>query len=100
MFDSKYIDFHGLKTTFDVWEKLGLIYGGDEHVQRAKEEILRGKLDNKRMVDGENTTQYGQRIKEVVGGIKSVEGKVEEDIVVSKMLRTLLPQYAIRVSVI
>lgn len=50
-----------------------------------------------KMVEGENITQYGQRIKEVVGGIKSVKGKIEDDIIFSKMLRTLSPQYSIRV---
>lgn len=34
--DSEYIDVHGLETTFEVWEKLELIYEGDEHVQREK----------------------------------------------------------------
>lgn len=52
------------------------------------------------MVDGENIAQYGQRIKEVVGGINISRGKIDNDIIVSKMLRTLLPQYAIRVSAI
>ncbi|GLJ36684.1 hypothetical protein SUGI_0738180 [Cryptomeria japonica] len=50
------------------------------------------------MVEGENIAQYGQRIKEVVDGIKSVGGKIEDDTIVSKMLRTILPTYAIRVS--
>lgn len=53
-----------------------------------------------RMVEGENIAQYGQRIKEVVGGIKSAGGKIEDDTIVSKMLRTLLPAYAIKVSAI
>lgn len=36
LFDFEYIDVHGLETAFEVWEKLDLIYGGDEHVQREK----------------------------------------------------------------
>lgn len=100
MSSSKYTYVHGLEIAFEVWEKLGLIYGSEKHVQRAKEESLRGKFDDMGMVDGENIAQYEQMSKEVVGGIKSVGGKVEEDTVVSKMLRTLLPQYAIRVSTI
>lgn len=50
-----------------------------------------------RMMEGENITQYGQRIKEVVDGIKSVSGTIEEDTIMSKILRTLVPTYAIRV---
>lgn len=67
-------------------------------MKKAKEESLRGKYDDMRMMEGENITQYGQRIKEVVRGIKSDGGTIVEDIVVSKMLRTLLSTYAIRVS--
>lgn len=98
--NSKYIDVQGLETAHEVWEKLETIHGGDEHVQRAKEESLRGKFDGMKMQEGENIAQYGQRIKEVVGGIKGVGGKIDDDVVVSKILRTLQPQYAIRVSAI
>lgn len=48
-----------------------------------------------RMSEGENIQQYGQRIKEIVGEIKSVGGKVEDATVISKLLRTLLPVYVI-----
>ena len=50
--------------------------------------------------EGENATQYAARIKEVVSGIRSIGGKLEDEIVTSKYLRTLLPIYAIRVSAI
>lgn len=52
------------------------------------------------MAEGEKIQQYGQRIKEIVREIKSVGGTVEDTIVVSKVLRTLLPVYAIRVAAI
>lgn len=82
---TEYIDVHGLEISFEFWEKLELIYGGDKHVQKAKEESLRGKFDDMRMMEGENITQYGHRIKEF-GGIKSACGTIEEDTLVSKML--------------
>lgn len=71
-----------------------------EEIQKAKVDSLRGKFDEMRMQEGENIEQYSKRIKDVVNSIKSVGGKLEEDDVVSKILRTLLPQYAIRVSAI
>lgn len=43
---------------------------------------------------------YGQRIKEIVGEIKNVGGKVEDATVISKVMRTLLPVYAIQVATI
>src|SRR5271156_723681 len=83
-----------------MWDKLKLVHGGDKNVLRAKAEILRGKFDDLKMKEGENITQYNTRIKEVVNAIRGVGGVLEEDKVVSKILRTLLPTYAIRVSTI
>ena len=40
-----YVEFDEVKdctTTFEMWKKLKYIYGGDDNVKRAKEEILRG----------------------------------------------------------
>ncbi|GLJ17030.1 hypothetical protein SUGI_0294650 [Cryptomeria japonica] len=93
--DLEYVDVHGLEATYDVWKKLEEIYSGDEHVKISKQETLRGKFDDMQMVEGENIQQYGQRIKEIVSEIKSDGGKVEDAIVVIKVLRTLLPVYAI-----
>lgn len=98
--DSEYVDVHGLETDYEVWKKLEDIYSCDEHVKIPKEENLRGKIDDMRMAEGENIQQYGQRIKEIVGEIKSARGIVEDTMVVNKALRTLLPVYAIRVAAI
>ena len=75
-----------------------LVHSGDKNVLRAKAESLRGKFDDLKMKEGENITQYSTRIKEVVNAIWGVGGLLEEDTVVSKILRTLLLTYAIRVS--
>ena len=53
-----------------------------------------------RMEEGENIAQYDARIKEVVGGIKGATRKIDDDTMLSKVLRTLLFIYAIRVSAI
>ena len=76
------------------------IYGGDKNVQRAKSESLRGKFDDVKVEEGETVAQYVARIKEFVSAIKGSDGKIDDDTVLSKVLRTLLPVYAIRVSTI
>ena len=53
-----------------------------------------------RMEEGENIAQYVARIKEVVSAIKDATCKIDDDTVLSKVLRTLLLFYAIRVSAI
>ena len=83
-----------------MWTTLSTIYGGDKNVQRAKIESLKGKFDDMKMEEGENVAQYGARMKEVVSAIRSLGGQLQEEIVSSKYLRTLLPIYAIRVSAI
>ena len=44
--------------------------------------------------------KYVARIKEVVSAIKGAIGQIDDDIVLKKVLRTLLSIYAIKVSVI
>lgn len=80
-----------------MWYDLHTIYGGDKNVLRAKVESLRGKFDDMRMQEGENIAQYFSRIKDVVNAIRGATGKIDDDILLRKFLRTLLPIYAIRV---
>ena len=86
------------KTTHAMWTKLKDIYGGDDNVRRGKAESIRGDFDQMKMREDENIENYVERIKESVSAIKASGGDIEEKIVVSKVLRTLLPIYAIRVS--
>ena len=83
-----------------MWDALTTIYGGDKNVQRAKSKSLRGKFDDMRMEEGENIAQYVARIKQIVSAIKGATSKIDDDTMLSKFLRTLLPIYAIRVSTI
>ena len=98
-----YEEFDEIKdytTANAMWKKLKEIYGGDDNVRRAKAESLRGQFDQMRMREDENIAKYVERIKASVSAIKASGGKIEEETVISKVLRTLLPVYAIRVSAI
>ena len=53
-----------------------------------------------RMEEGENIAQYVSRIKESINAIRGANGKKYDDIVLSKLVRTLLPVYAIIFSII
>ena len=83
-----------------MWKILKEIYGGDDNVRRAKDKSLRGQFDHMRMREDENIAKYVERIKASVSAIKASSGKIKEEIVINKVLRTLLPIYAIRVSAI
>ena len=52
-----YVEFDEVKictTTYDMWIKLKVIYGGDDNVRRAQVEILRGQFDQMKMREDEN----------------------------------------------
>ena len=53
-----------------------------------------------KMREDENIAKYVERIKESVSAIIASRGKIEEVTVISKVLRTLLLVYVIRVSAI
>jgi len=52
------------------------------------------------MQEGQNIAQYCSRIKDVVYAIRGATSKIDDDILLRKVLTTLLPIYAIIVSVI
>lgn len=97
---AEFDDIKGCTFAFQMSEALSNIYGGDHNVQRAKRERLRGKFNDMGMEEGENIAEYASRIKEVVSAIRSANGVLDDEIVNSKVLRTLVSIYAIRVSVI
>ena len=88
------------KNAHEMWIKIKEIYGGDDNVRRAKVEILIGQFDQMKMSEDENIAKYVERIKPSVSAIRASGGEIKEEIVISKVLRTLLPIYAIRVSAI
>ena len=97
---AKFDDIKGCDTVKKMWDALHTIYGGDKNVQRAKFESLKDKFDDMRMEEVETTPQYVSRIKEVVSAIKWATGQIDDDTVLRKVLRTLLPIYSIRVTTI
>ena len=97
---SKYEDIKNCANAKLMWDKLATIYGGDTNVNKAKAESLRGKFDDMRMIKSENISQYCTRVKDVVNAIRGFVGTINDETIVSKVLRTLLPKYAIRVSTI
>ena len=95
--DTDFDDVKNCAIVKEMCDKLILVHGGDQNLLRYKVEILRGKYDDMRMKGGENIVQYVNQLKEVVSVIKVVGGVINNEEVVSKVLITNLPIYAIRV---
>ena len=51
-----------------------------------------------KMREDENIAKYVERVKACVSAIRASGGDIKGETVISKVLRTLLPIYAIRVS--
>ena len=94
---SKYEDVKDCLNANLMSSTLDKIYGGDTNVNRAKSKSLRGKFDDMRMLESENIFQYCTRLKDVVNRIRGSTRTIDDETVVRKVLRTLLPKYAIRV---
>ena len=60
---AEFDDIKSLDSVKKMQDALHTIYGGDNNVQRAKSESLRGKFDDIRMEEGENISQYVAMIK-------------------------------------
>ena len=97
---AEFDDIKGLDNAKKIWDALNTIYRGDKNVQRAKSESLKGKFDDVRMEEVENVSQYVSRIKEVISALRGVDGLIDDDTMLNKVVRTFLPIYAIRVSAI
>lgn len=95
---AKFDEVKDCGTTHEMWINLKAIYGRDDNLRRDKVESLRGQLDQIKMREDENIAKYSDRIKANVCAIKASREKIEDETMVSKFLRTLLPIYAIRVS--
>lgn len=97
---SEFEDIKGSDTAKKIWDAIEKIYGGDKNLLRAKAKILRGKLDEMRMQEGETIVQYCTRVKDIVNAIRGENGIIDDETMINRILRTLLPIYAIRVSII
>lgn len=76
------------------------VFGGDKIYKEPRQKIKRVKFDQFKMKEGESITQYSERIKQSVSAIRASRGKIDDDTIINKVLRSLLPIYAIRVSAI
>ena len=98
-----YEEFDEIKdceNSFEMCNKLKEIYGGDDNLRRSKTKCVRGQFDQMRIREDENIAKYVERVKANVNAIKASRGEIKDETVVSKVLKTLLPIYSIRVSAI
>ena len=67
---------------------------GEPKKKALKDNMIRWEWED------ENIAKYVERIKANVSAIRTFGGEIKEETIVSKILRTLFPIYAVRLSVI
>ena len=70
--NAKFLDIKHMDSAKDMWDKLIIVYGSDDHVHKVKVYSLWVKYDEIRMQEDEDIAQYNSRMKEVVASIKEV----------------------------
>ncbi|GLJ33801.1 hypothetical protein SUGI_0679410 [Cryptomeria japonica] len=69
--DINFIDVQDKVNPKEVWDALENIYGGDEHVKQAKEEILRGKFEDMQMVEAYELNSFDGSVQKIESTFKA-----------------------------
>jgi hypothetical protein len=83
-----------------MWDKLISSYEGNEKVKDAKLQTFRLKFEQLKMNEDETVSKYFLRVEELVNAMKGLGEKIEESILVQKILRSLLDKFNPKVSAI
>ena len=83
----------------EIWDKLKSIHEGDVKIKEVKLQTHRAKFEGLKM-NGESIEEYMHRVSEIVNAIRGLGEKIEDFVIVKKVLRSLLDKYNSKVSVI
>ena len=77
------------ETAKEIWDKLKNIYEGVDKVKGAKLQTYRGQFENLKMKEEENIEAYFLRVDEIVNIIRGLGERIEESVIIQKILRSL-----------
>ena len=80
-------------TTKDAWKALKDGYQGINQVKQVRIQTLKRDFENLKMKDDEKVTDYCVRVQTCVNKMKSLGEEIENEVVVKKVLRSLLPKW-------
>jgi hypothetical protein len=83
-----------------MWDKLISRYEGNEKVKDAKLQTFRLKFEQLKMNEDKKVIKYFLSVEELVNAMKGLGEKIEESILVQKILRSLLDKFNPKVSAI
>lgn len=84
--------------TKEMWNKLQIIYEGDEKVKEVKLQTFKTKFEGLKMEEDDNIETYFLIVDEIVKSIRGIGETLDDLIVVKKVLRSLPDRYDPKVS--
>jgi hypothetical protein len=86
------------KSAKEIWDKLEVVYEGDDKVKEAKLQTYRTQFENMKMKEEENIVEYFHRVDEVVNSIRATGEEVTDKPIMKKILRSLPMRYNAKIS--
>jgi hypothetical protein len=88
------------ESTKEIWDKLEVVYEGDNKVKETKLQTYRTQFENLKMKEEENIAEYFHRVDEVVNSIRAAGEEITDKPIVQKLLRSLPMRYDANISTI
>jgi hypothetical protein len=86
------------KSTKEIWDKLKVIYKGDNKVKEDKLQTYRTQFENLKMKEEEDIDEYIQRVDEIVNSIRALGEELKDKPIVQNILRSLPMRYDAEIS--
>ena len=83
-----------------MWEKLQIIYEGDDTIKKEKLQTHREQFESLKMKEDENITSYFLHVDGIVNIIRGLGEKIHEEIIVQNVLGSLSMRFYPKVSTI
>ncbi|XP_043697427.1 uncharacterized protein LOC122648256, partial [Telopea speciosissima] len=88
------------KTAKQLWDRLKGVHEGDQRVKKSKLQVHKVNFEGLKMNESEDIETYMVRVNEVVNAIRGLGHTLSGSEICQKILRSLLPKYDSKVSVI
>jgi len=79
-------------STKEIWDKLKSIHKGDVKIKESKLQTHRAKFEGLKM-NGDESIEYMHRVSEIVNAIWGLGDKIEDFVIMKKVLHSLLEKY-------
>jgi hypothetical protein len=91
--EANFVKVMHLESSKEMWDKLISSYEGNEKVKYAKLQTYRLKFEQLKMNEDEIVSEYFLRVEELVNSMKGLGEKIEDTLLVQKILRSLPDRY-------